>query len=380
MYTHIYTCLHVHPTHGSDSGAGKTQLLLTLLLSAQLPSPKGLHRPSLYISTEAPLATARLSQLLHHHPQLAHLPAGQRPSLDAVLSITVPDLESQDHILRYQVPVSIRRHSIGLVIIDSVAANYRAEFEGRRDHLANLAVRSADLIRLGALLRHLARTENVAVVVANQVADRFGQDSFSSSPPSHRKMHSPDYPLDRMMLDHQQCWFTGWGDELSPDHQHHHHPSPNVSSYLRHVENPSLMNLKTPSLGHTWTLQIAARIALVKEVAHGHADFRTVPVYDDNPVTRDRSHHDTHDRNHDGGIDKGGGGGGGGATDSENDLGGAVGDQNRKKSTMHWKRRLKVVFAPWVSPTTVTANNGLGIEFVISRTGIHSVSAPLISS
>ena len=52
------------------SGAGKTQLLLSLLLSAQLPPPHGLSRPTLYISTESPLPTLRLNQLLRTHPLL----------------------------------------------------------------------------------------------------------------------------------------------------------------------------------------------------------------------------------------------------------------------------------------------------------------------
>jgi DNA repair protein RAD57 len=43
-----------------------------------------------------------------------------------------------------------------------------------------------------------------------------------------------------MTLDHQQRWFTGWGDD------------------------PVDENLKTPSLGLIWTTQIACRIALIK--------------------------------------------------------------------------------------------------------------------
>jgi DNA repair protein RAD57 len=60
-------------------------------------------------------------------------------------------------------------------VLDSVAANYRAEFEKKdaRDGAASMAKRGAQLVELGALLRDIARTEHVAIVVANQVADRF---------------------------------------------------------------------------------------------------------------------------------------------------------------------------------------------------------------
>jgi DNA repair protein RAD57 len=43
-----------------------------------------------------------------------------------------------------------------------------------------------------------------------------------------------------MTLDHQQRWFTGWGDDTLAD------------------------DPKTPSLGLIWTTQIACRIALIK--------------------------------------------------------------------------------------------------------------------
>ncbi|KAI9831081.1 MAG: hypothetical protein M1826_003979 [Phylliscum demangeonii] len=294
------------------SGAGKTQLLLTLLLAVQLPAPHGLARPALYISTEAPLSTVRLAELLRRHPRLAaHAPSATgRPSLDAVLSITVPDLESQDHILRYQLPVSVRRHGVGLVVIDSVAANYRAEFDGRAGGSAGMARRSAELVRLGALLRELARAENVAVVVANQVADRFPPDR-SRQPPfatqrastarsrSHSSSHVTPITPDVLSLDHQQRWFTGWEE------------APAAASQ---PPNP-----KTPSLGHTWTLQLAARIALLKE-----------------------------------GVDEGGGRG---RRETEGEGEGERG----------WRRKMKVVFAPW-APSDAAA-----VEFVVSREGIQGI-------
>lgn len=130
----------------ANSGAGKTQFLLGLLLATQLPSPHGLSRSALYISTESALPTTRLSQMLSTHPVLES--ANPKPSLDRVISIVTPDLESQDHILRFQLPVAIRRHNIGLVVLDSVAANYRAEFErpGASKDGANMAKRLVNQI------------------------------------------------------------------------------------------------------------------------------------------------------------------------------------------------------------------------------------------
>ncbi|KAK6439139.1 DNA repair protein rhp57 [Oleoguttula sp. CCFEE 5521] len=256
-----------------ESAAGKTQFLLTLLLSAQLQIVDGQPKSALYISTEAPLQTTRLTQLLTHHPRLANLAGTDAPSLSRIQSTHTHDLEAQEHILRYQVPVLITRHNVGLVVVDSIAANYRAEFDkGSAGKAAqSLSKRSAQIAQLGTLLRGIAKDFNVAVVVANQVADRFepaaqivsvsqstqrsrpGSPSsnanastapFSSAQPANPSTQ-PQSTLpsttDPLALDHQQRFFTGWGDDANTT------------------------NMKTPSLGLTWTNQLATRIALLRE-------------------------------------------------------------------------------------------------------------------
>ncbi|PHH81144.1 hypothetical protein CDD82_1287 [Ophiocordyceps australis] len=236
-----------------ESGAGKTQLLLTLCLAIQLSG-----RKALYISTESALSTPRLAQLLACNASLAA--ARPRPSLDNILSTFVPDLESQDHILEYQVPVLLSRHEIGLVVVDSVAANYRAEFD-RPVPLSNMAARTHDLVRLGALLRTLARRHNIAVVVANQVADRFASSAVSVPPPSTPLTASaplaPDdsLALPALRLDHQQRWFTGWGDDAC-------FPDP----------------LKTPSLGLVWATQISCRLVLLKRPVYNRSHTVAPPI------------------------------------------------------------------------------------------------------
>lgn len=281
------------------SGSGKTQFLLNLLLAAQLASPKGLGRKAIYISTEAPLSTPRLSQILQTHPYLSNLPAAEKPSLANVLSITAIDLETQDHILNYQLPVAIQRYNVGLVVIDSIAANYRAEHAS--NSMQGLSARSGELAKLGHMLRNLAVREDVAIVVANQVSDRFDgmvdapvqqpygrfprssqtpllnrhtklaammdanehtpssssalpSSSIPSSPSASQQLPADDDAFDgayiighpvrneTLSLSHQQKFFTGWGDEADV------HESQ-----------------KTPALGFVWSTQIACRIALKKE-------------------------------------------------------------------------------------------------------------------
>ncbi|KAI9807548.1 MAG: hypothetical protein M1825_005488 [Sarcosagium campestre] len=309
-----------------ESGAGKTQILLQLLLSAQLERPRGLCKNTLYLSTEHVLPTARLTQLLKSNSVLNSLAATEsRPSLDFVLSISLPDLEAQDHIIRYQVPVAIRRHNIGLVVIDSIAANFRAEFErsstSGSGRPAALSRRAAELIKLGSLLQNIARTFDVAVVVSNQVADRFTSTRppsidhlmLSSSPlyqtpftPSRSLPHAPTDSSNPLTLDNQLRWYSGWGN-----------PTWNHSS---------MSNLKTPSLGHTWALQISARIALLKQPVYGCSEST-----DENRVDDE-------------------------AGSSEREL-------------LRWSRTFQVVFAPW------TDGGGPGVDFEICAGGIRSLES-----
>ncbi|KAK0303523.1 DNA repair protein rhp57 [Friedmanniomyces endolithicus] len=259
-----------------ESAAGKTQFLLTLLLSVQLSSTSGTPKSALYISTEAPLSTLRLVQILEEHPKLSALPFDERPTMARVQSAHIHDLEAQDHILRYQVPVVIKRHNVGLLVVDSIAANYRPEFDrgkAKGSAAESFVKRSNQVTELGALLRQIAEKHDIAVVVANQVADRFAtvvepasQIPLSQQHTPKSQPTSPPYPTttlpattahapkpdstpiptltvstdDPLSLDHQQRFFTGWGDE------------------------PSITNLKTPSLGLAWTNQLGARIALLK--------------------------------------------------------------------------------------------------------------------
>ncbi|KAJ5806433.1 uncharacterized protein N7503_004035 [Penicillium pulvis] len=277
-----------------ESGSGKTQLLLSLLLAVQLAKPRGLQKRAIYISTEHPLATNRLFQLLECHPYLSTLPKDQAPTFENILSINAMDLETQDHILNYQLPVAIAKYNVGLVIMDSLTSNYRAE---HTDHsILALSNRSTALAKLGHMLRNLAVKENIAIVIANQVSDRFETvetivndvprsaltpavresgvaspiprnrsdilgpstqspyDAPSSSPASSQYPPEDDkfagsYLVgnparnDLMSLLHQERFFTGWGD----------------------TEYPNTSSLKTPALGYFWSTQIACRIALKKE-------------------------------------------------------------------------------------------------------------------
>lgn len=284
-----------------SSATGKSQFLLHLLLSVQLPPPAGLSRRALYISTESALPTHRLEQLLKTHPAFVDIPSDiTPPSLDNVVSLNAIDLETQDHVINYQLPVAVSSYDIGLVVIDSVTWNYRGEYSLDSE---GMAARAGELVNLGRILRDLAVKEDLAVVVANQVLDRFedgtddfyvdqlihlppGHGSSSKSPrlnereentpiPSHASPtllqstnpSTPPLPSEppssalsshplpsctrphSLSLSHQQRFFTGWGDK-----------PPDCALRIEDIAG----GLKTPALGLLWSSQIACRIVLKK--------------------------------------------------------------------------------------------------------------------
>ncbi|KAL4934642.1 putative DNA repair protein (Rad57) [Aspergillus undulatus] len=318
-----------------ESGSGKTQFLLGLLLAVQLPAPRGAGQSAIYISTEAPLATNRLSQLIESHPELSSLSRDDAPSLQKILSINAMDLESQDHILNYQLPVAIKRYDVGLVVIDSITSNYRAEHTSH--DLSGLSTRSKELAKLGQMLRNLAASEDIAIVVANQVSDRFeGEDRLAfhrlpgdrtpvssqqareyhpfdreaaASPLSRARpseagnveldqnslaipLSTPNFPSSSPMPTQDEQQFDGSylvgnpvrNEILSLQRQQRFFTGWGNSSQSL-VQSTYLgfrgSSLKTPTLGLVWATQIACRIALKKYIRPAsfdplaHDDFAT---------------------------------------------------------------------------------------------------------
>lgn len=259
--------------------------------------------------------------MLESNPEYQDLPDEQRPNLDRIFTIATHNFDHQENITLYKLPFLIEQNNIGLIVIDSVTANFRVQFPGATP--AVLARRAVALVKLGNVLQKIAHDHDVAVVITNQVADRFDDARidpdkfrFSSSAPSSSAPTAPNTqsrstqvsmgpPASKsalmsraekdevMRLDYQQCFFTGWGD--NPD---------------RPFEG-----LKTPALGLTWANQITARIVL--KIAHDVKPTMTENIYS---------------------------------------------DQKRR-------RHLSVVFAPWAPPTVVP------VEYELSMQG--PVSVPL---
>ncbi|KAM0020949.1 putative DNA recombination and repair protein, RecA [Helianthus debilis subsp. tardiflorus] len=155
----------------SESGCGKTQLSLQLLFTAQLPH--GLNGSSLYLYSEFPFPYRRFAQLLHSfrssHPILF---ANYRDPCDHIFT---RDCHTAHHLLDVLLQLESRlkhpketRLDIKLIVIDSIAALFRSDFENNG---ADLKKRLALFFKISAILKMYAKRFGIAVVVTNQVVD-----------------------------------------------------------------------------------------------------------------------------------------------------------------------------------------------------------------
>lgn len=116
-----------------------------------------------------------------------------------------------------------------------------------------------------------------------------------------------------LLLDHQQRWFTGWGDDPASD-----------------------LAPKTPSLGLVWSTQVACRIALLRRETYGR-----------------------------GRVSAHGGGDHGGGTAVVDEYDGAP------ALPQTWRRWMKVVFAPHVAASGPGVERA--VEFEVTMGGLRAV-------
>ena len=181
------------------AGAGKTQLALQLMLQALLPPARGgLGGGSVFLHSDSPTYHApveRLKQLAAHFSRRhAALGANEDACMQHIHCCTVrepldthtphraprltphtpppsrPQVRSADQLgdlLQSRVPELLGAKSVRLVVLDSIAALFRAT--GREDDPRE---RTPTLLAYAARLKQLSETFNVAVVVTNQMSDK----------------------------------------------------------------------------------------------------------------------------------------------------------------------------------------------------------------
>ncbi|KAF4018169.1 hypothetical protein G4228_009638 [Cervus hanglu yarkandensis] len=165
------------------SSAGKTQLALQLCLAVQLPRQYGgLGAGAVFVCTEDAFPSRRLQQLIAQQQRLrADVPGDVISKIKFGHQIFIEhaaDVDTLLHCVSEKVPVLLARGMARLVVVDSVAAPFRCEFDG-----AALALRAQRLLALGAELRRLSCAFRSPVLCVNQVTEALEeQDSVAGLP------------------------------------------------------------------------------------------------------------------------------------------------------------------------------------------------------
>lgn len=143
-----------------EYGSAKTQISHQLAVNVQLPEGEGgLGRGAIYIDTEDTFIPSRIEQMAERHDGL---------EADEVLeNIHVARAFNSDHqmLLADEAQDICQREDIGLIVVDSLTAQFRSDYVGRGE----LAKRQQKLNRHMNTLLRLANAHNAAVVVTNQV-------------------------------------------------------------------------------------------------------------------------------------------------------------------------------------------------------------------
>ncbi|XP_004837525.1 DNA repair protein XRCC3 [Heterocephalus glaber] len=157
------------------SSSGKTQLALQLCLAVQFPRQHGgLEAGAVYICTEDVFPSKRLRQLIAQQPQLrADVPGEVVQSIrfgDQIFVEHAADVDALLECVSHKVPMLLSRGLVRLLVVDSVAAPFRCEFDSQ----ASVA-RARLLQSLGATLRRLSSTFQSPVLCVNQVTEAVEQ-------------------------------------------------------------------------------------------------------------------------------------------------------------------------------------------------------------
>ncbi|KAK4257680.1 hypothetical protein QN277_007240 [Acacia crassicarpa] len=163
----------------AESGTGKTQFCLQLVLSAQLPPSRGgLSASSLYIHTEFPFPFRRLRQLSTAFLSSRSDIFTSSNSYDPCDNVFVHGVYSADEMLdimpKIELFIQVNSKSqfpVKLIVIDSIAALFRSEFENTGFDLKR---RSSLFFKISGNLKSMAKRFGLAVVLTNQVVDLIG--------------------------------------------------------------------------------------------------------------------------------------------------------------------------------------------------------------
>ncbi|XP_050520135.1 DNA repair protein XRCC3-like isoform X2 [Daktulosphaira vitifoliae] len=160
-----------------ESGCGKTQFCLQAALTIQLPSSlKGAKSGAVYICTEDHFPSSRIQQMINNLPskyqnnsKIERLEVSQVDFGDNILINLVTTVEDLKKCIYSMLPKVLNHKSIKLIVIDSIAAVFRGEYEKNEMHR-----RSKDLRDIACWLHKLSVTSSLSDIGGKNLVPSLG--------------------------------------------------------------------------------------------------------------------------------------------------------------------------------------------------------------
>ncbi|XP_042038672.1 DNA repair protein RAD51 homolog 3-like isoform X1 [Salvia splendens] len=171
---------------GGVPGIGKTQLGIQLAVNVQIPAEYGgLGGKAVYIDTEGSFMVERVLQiaeacaqdmleyntLLRRDSQACLVDKQPKSFLDNIFYFRVCTYTEQIAVINYLEKFLSEHKDVKVVIVDSITFHFRQDFE-------DMALRTRLLSGMALKLMKLAKKFNLAVVLLNQVTNKFVEGSF----------------------------------------------------------------------------------------------------------------------------------------------------------------------------------------------------------
>ncbi|WVQ76385.1 hypothetical protein IAR50_006051 [Cryptococcus sp. DSM 104548] len=346
-----------------ESASGKSHFILSLAISAQLPSCSSSPGASIVLTSERDLSTDRLVELSRsliathepsQHPNTLAADKAMEKRVkeitDNVLSNRVGDVDALEHTLSYVIPPMLESRinapslpptsdkpspkRVSLLVLDSLTALLRGGSTATTDKPAapsslSLTERSKHLCIVTDLLKALAVKYDLAVVVINQVSDVFIRHSSDTPSSGHHGTPVTGEPPS-----------SGWNQTqpFGPGMLSDSEPPMTYARQSRWFSGQTEVLQKEASLGLVWANSVNVRIMLSRTGRR-----RMLYQSDLRPAKRQQRGEST-------GEDEDGPAGAGVKVD---------------KAEPTLIRRLHVVFSPFAPSST--------IDYAIIPSGVHSL-------
>ncbi|KAG9156906.1 hypothetical protein Leryth_015499 [Lithospermum erythrorhizon] len=160
---------------GGVAGIGKTQLGIQLAVNVQIPADcGGLEGKAVYIDTEGSFMLERVLQIAQacvEDLHSSHRKMTPADFLDNIFYFRVCSYAEQTAVINYLETFVADHKDVKVVIIDSIAFHFRYHFD-------DMPLRTRLLGEIALKLMKLAQKFSLAVVLTNQVINKFADGSF----------------------------------------------------------------------------------------------------------------------------------------------------------------------------------------------------------